>query len=330
MCIIGSVSFLLSTFLIHYNENILTQFFYMVTGLWLAVGWHIIMTYILVWLIIGVRLCIQKNDPTLLDRKKIAIGAIICALLWSGYGIWCAFHPKVIHITVHIKDLPEQWKNKTAVQLSDVHLGNIYGSKFFAKVIARVNAEHPDIVFITGDLFDGMDSKLEHLVAPINDLTAPDGIYFVTGNHETYVGVENVIKTIENTPAHLLNDEMIHVADMQIVGVSYPERGVEKDITQTIKNMKNFNPQEPSILLYHTPVGASSAQDAGINLQLAGHTHRGQLFPFQLITRSIYGIYYHGLVQKDHFAMYTSSGVGTWGPPMRTSGRPEIVVIHFK
>ncbi len=324
--LLGCVSFVISTFLVHYSDNTITRLIYIASGLWLAIGWHVIMAFTLVWLIIGMNMRMHYA----LNFKKIAVILLSCALIWSGYGLWCAFHPKVVHVTVKIKDLPDSWKDKTAVQLSDIHLGNIYGAKFIENVISKVNAEHPDIVFITGDLFDGMDGAREHLLTPIKNLHTTDGIFFITGNHEMYVGVDAVYKTIENTSIHVLNDEMRSVDDMQIVGIAYPERGAVKNIRETLQNIQDFDPQKPNILLYHTPAGASEAQQAGIDLQLAGHTHRGQLFPFQLITRYIYGPYFYGQTKEDDFTMYTSGGVGTWGPPMRTSGRPEIVIIHFE
>lgn len=324
--IVCGVSFIPLSFLSHIYESTGMGFAYMLSGLWLAYGWNMIMGCALVWVIVG----LMKIFSVRGNIAYVASGVLICAIGYATYGVWSAFHPQITYVTVTMKNLPAAWHNKTAVQLSDVHLGHIYGTQFLTKVISMTNAEKPDIVFITGDLFDGMDSKLDHLVTPFKKLRASDGIYFVTGNHETYIGTEKVYSALAETPIAILNDAVVDVDDVQIIGVSYPERSDQKDIAQTIHAIHGIDHTKPQILLYHNPSAGQSAEESGINLQLAGHTHTGQLFPFQLITWAIYGSYHHGLTQKDDFAIFTSNGVGTWGPTMRTSGRPEIVVIHFK
>src|SRR5208283_4003741 len=102
--------------------------------------------------------------------------------------------------TVRIKNLPPGWQGKTLVQLSDVHLGQVLGADFLARVVAKVNAQRPAMVLITGDLFDGADGNLEELSAPLNRLVVPKGIYFVTGNHETYLGVQRACAALRDTP----------------------------------------------------------------------------------------------------------------------------------
>jgi len=117
---------------------------------------------------------------------------------------------------------------------------------------------------------------------------------------------------------------------LQIVGLSYPERLESKDLKQAINKLNNFNSASSSILLYHSPVQVEAARQAGINLMLSGHTHKGQIFPLGFITKLIYRGYDYGLKQLGDFSIYTSSGVGVWGPFMRTSGFSEIVVITLK
>lgn len=320
------VSFIIASILAHYAENIFTRAFYGISGLLLAIGWNVIIVCIIVWGIV----LICHMFACGMNEKFVATSFLIVALVYSGYGIWCAFHPTVTHITLEVKDLPETWKDKTVVQLSDVHLGHTYGARFLTQVVTAVNKEHPDVVFITGDLFDGMDGALAELIDPLRHMTAPQGVYFITGNHETYLGLDMVTDTLAQTAIQTLDDAVVSVDGMQIVGVSYPERGEKKDIAETIHNMQDLDLNKPNILLYHDPSSARTAKDLGFDVQLAGHTHRGQLFPFQLITRAIYGRYANGLTREGDFSIYTSRGVGTWGPAMRTSGRPEITVIHFK
>jgi predicted MPP superfamily phosphohydrolase len=323
---ISSIGFILSSIIAHYSGNVFTRALYSISSMWLAVGWNLIMAFSVSWIVILISKAIGRN----LDYKRLAVVSLVFTFVFSIYGIWSASSPKVKKVTVGIKNLPEEWKGKKAVQLSDIHLGHIYGKKFLVSIVEKVNTENPDIIFITGDLFDGMDGRLDPLVGPLNDIKAPDGTYFVTGNHETYLGVEHTHSVLKNTPVKILDNEVADISGMQVLGISYPQRGENSDIKNKIGEIKNFNSEKLSILLYHNPSEAKSAEEAGVDLQLAGHTHKGQLFPFQLITRLIYGKYHFGLSIDGDFSIYTSSGAGTWGPAMRTSGRSEIVVINFK
>jgi hypothetical protein len=214
-------------------------------------------------------------------------------------------------------------------QVSDVHLGYILRTGFASRLVTMVNAANPDLVAITGDLFDGGDGNLAQLIAPLNDLRAPLGIYFVTGNHETYLGVERAYAALRTTRVRILANQMAVIDGLQVIGVSYPERGHFLDLGQALAKLPGFNPALPSILLYHSPTHIAQAEAAGINLQLSGHAHQGQIFPIQFISRLIYGKYYYGLHVGNSYTLYTCSGAGTWGPTMRTGNHPEISVIEL-
>lgn len=324
-----SISFIASSILAHYSENAVTKIAYFSSGLWLGAGLNLVLAFIIVWILTGIASASGFQLEYREYKYLVALSAAF-AVFYAGYGVWNAYHPKIKNITVKIDGLPDSWRGKTAVQLSDVHLGLIFGKNFLADVVQKVNAEKPDVVFITGDLFDGMDGKLDELIAPLNDVEAVGGTYFVTGNHETYLGVSGTLDVLKKTPVKVLDDETVDVYGMQVVGLNYPERGESRDIGSVLKNMEGFDPEKPSILLYHNPAGWRQAKAGGVSLQLAGHTHVGQLFPFQSITRLIYGKYQYGLNVEDGFSIHTSPGVGTWGPTMRTSKAPEIVVIHFE
>jgi predicted MPP superfamily phosphohydrolase len=126
-----------------------------------------------------------------------------------------------------------------------------------------------------------------------------------------------------------LADERVVVDGLQVIGISYPERGHALDFAGKMARMPGFNPALPSILLYHSPSQVAEAKAAGINLQLSGHVHQGQIFPLQFITRLMFGRYYHGLHTEGDYTLYTTSGAGLWGPTMRTGNYPEIVVINL-
>jgi predicted MPP superfamily phosphohydrolase len=316
------LSFIASSLLAHWTDNFLFRAFYFCSSLWLGVGLTLITALALAW---GAAMILAPR----LSLVGLGRAAVAVTCLYSAYGIWNAYHPRTEHITVRIKNLPPAWRGKKVVQLSDVHLGRILGARFLASIVAEVTAEAPAMVVITGDLFDGADGNLEELVAPLNSLRAPQGIYFVTGNHETYLGVERAYAALRTTPVRILNDEKVMLDGLQVIGISYPERGHSKDFASLIAKLPGFDPALPSILLCHSPTHIAQAKAAGISLQLSGHAHHGQIFPIQFISRLIYGRYYYGLHVEGDYTLYASGGAGTWGPTMRTGNHPEIVVIHL-
>jgi predicted MPP superfamily phosphohydrolase len=320
------LSLVASLFLAHWSDGIVARVLYFCSTLWLGVGLTLLMAFSLAWAAWGGARVLGGNSNPL----RFGLVAVCLALLYSAYGVWNAYHPRLVHYTVRIKDLPLAWQGKTLVQISDVHLGRILGADFLSRVVPKVNAQNPAMVLITGDLFDGADGKLEALVAPLNNMIAPRGIYFVTGNHETYLGVQRSYAALRGTPVRILDNEMATVDGLQVVGISYPERGHASGFVEKMSKVAGFDPRVPSVLLYHSPTQVEAAKAAGINLQLSGHVHQGQLFPLQFVTRLMFGKYYHGLHTEGSYALYTSSGTGLWGPTMRTGNHPEIVVIRLE
>jgi hypothetical protein len=320
-----ALSFFASSILVHWTDNLFSRAYYFISSLWLGAGLTLVTALAFAWAAWAASLILVR-DP---NKVWFGAGALALAGIYSASGIWNAYHPRIVNLTVRIKNLPPAWQGKKLVQLSDVHLGQLLGARFLERIVAIVNAQAPDLVLITGDLFDGTDGQLEELVAPLNTLQAPRGIFFVTGNHETYLGVERSYAALQSTPARILADERVVIDGLQVIGISYPERGQALNLGEKIARLPGFDPHRPSILLYHSPTHIAEAKAAGINLQLAGHVHQGQIFPLQPITRLIYGRYYHGLHSEGNYTLYATSGAGTWGPTMRTGNHPEIVVIHL-
>ncbi|MFH0856693.1 MAG: hypothetical protein V1860_02235 [bacterium] len=155
-----------------------------------------------------------------------------------------------------------------------------------------------------------------------------DKIFYVIGNHETYLGVEKAFQVLKETNVTALDDKMVEINGLQILGISYAQDAA-KDFKK-IAARENYNPDKPCILLYHSPTHLKEARELGFDLQLSGHTHLGQLFPFSFITKLIYGAYDYGLHEIGDFSIYTTNGAGTWGPPMRTGNRPEIAVFKLE
>jgi hypothetical protein len=323
--VILGVSFFVATGLAHWRENLFTRGFYFASGIWLGVLTNLVLAFAAGWLIVWLGRLAHKPPNT------IILGSILlfATILFSGYGVWNALHPQLVHITVRIKNLPDAWKGKTAVQISDAHVGHIFGRSFIENVVNTINTQRPDIVFITGDLFDGMDGNAEDRVSPLKNLQAPKGTYFITGNHETYLGVQQALTQLRNTGVHVLNDELVTIDGLQILGISYPERMEKKDVGKVIQQ-SGRDLTKPIILLYHSPTNTAEAKAQGVDLQLAGHTHNGQIFPFNLVVKAIYRDYAYGLHKEGNYTIYTSSGTGAWGPTMRLGSRSEIVVMGFE
>ena len=310
------------------GEGIIIRFLYTIFAVLIGFCIFLFFAVVLGWAIIG----LANLAGIALAPKLIAWAMIILAVLYSGYNIWNAFDIRIKNIDVQIKNLPEQWKGKTIVQLSDAHLGNIHGADFMEKVAQMTNAQKPDMIVITGDLFDGMGGDLTPLIKPISSLEVKNGIYFITGNHETYLGLDKVLEIIGKTKIQYIDDKIIHDNGLQIIGIAYGQDFSTRDIKKIITSNPQYDSKMPSVLLYHIPLPSAiqTAKELGIGLMLSGHTHVGQLLPFEPITDIIFKGYDYGLHKEGDFTEYTSSGVGTWGPPMRSGSHSEIVVIHLK
>lgn len=321
-----SVSFILSSTVAHLYENFFTRSAYFLSGFWLGLLVNLIVASVLLWGTVWV-----FQGTTFLPSRAL-LGTVFfgMAFLVSGYGVWQALHPVVTKATVTLSNLPETWRGQTLVQISDVHLGHVYQAGFLKQVVSTVNALHPKVVVITGDLFDGMDGQLDSLVAPLNDIEATEGIYFVTGNHETYLGVENAFRVLRSTKVTILNDEVRDVDGVRLVGIGYPLRGEKKDLVATLDSLKTQFLGRPTVLLYHAPESITEVATRGVTLMLSGHTHQGQQFPFQFITALVHKGFDYGLYTIGDFHLYTTSGVGTWGPTMRVGTKSEIVALTLQ
>ena len=316
-------SFFVSFFFSRRAEGGFARWFTIVSNLWLGVGLALVLAFALAWAVRGT--FTARPSPVWLGSAAVLLASLYCA-----YGVWNAAHPRVKSLTVKIKNLPPEWQARRVVQITDLHLGLALGPAFLGDVVRKVNAERPAAVFITGDLFDGEDRDLDRFAGPLDMIRAPLGVYFVTGNHETYLGVERALAVLKKTRIRALDDEKVVIDGLQILGISYPRFGFSRDMAAAIGNIAAFDREKPSILLYHSPSQIPAVKAAGIDFQVSGHTHRGQMFPFQFVTRLVYGKYHHGLNREGDFTIYTSPGTGTWGPMMRTGNHPEITVFRLE
>jgi len=256
------------------------------------------------------------------------------AALAGIYGLVNARITRVRRVPVRIPNLPASWRGRRAVMMSDLHLGPINGVRFCRRVVAAASRLKPDAVFIPGDLFDGTKRDLDQLVAPFRALTPPLGIYFSTGNHEEFTSPQQYIDAITRVGIRVLDNEQVVVDGLRIAGVMYHDSSSPLRMKAALGKMRSAETGSgvalPGILLNHAPARLPIVEHAGFSLQLSGHTHGGQMFPFIWITRRVYGRFTRGLRRFGSLEVYTSTGAGTWGPPMRVGTQPEIVLLEFE
>jgi hypothetical protein len=250
------------------------------------------------------------------------------ALMASLYGFINGGIVRITRFSVQLPGLPSSWKGKTAVWASDTHLGQVRNYGFAQEIAALVQNLHPDIIFIGGDLYDGEAVDVDQLIEPFSRISAPLGIYFITGNHEEFYDNTKYLQAVRRVGMQVLYNEKVDLDGLQIIGVDYRDSRREEQF-RTILQKMGIDRRKPSILLKHVPFHLKVAEEQGVSLQLSGHTHHGQVFLFRFITSRVYHGYDYGLKWSGDLLVYTSSGAGTWGPPMRLDTKPEIVVITF-
>ncbi len=222
----------------------------------------------------------------------------------------------------------------TIVLASDLHLGTLVGESRLEKIVDRINAIAPDIVLMPGDIVDEtVTAKDEMEFSTImKRLRAPLGVFAVPGNHEFYSGLARNLACLRACGIRVLEDEAVCVNDAFIVvGRRDPSSlapGERRLAIGDILARNGFDDRLPIVLLDHQPAHLEEASQAGVDLQLSGHTHAGQLFPLDIINRMVWELNW-GYLRKGNTQYYVTSGVGTWGPPVRTGSRPEIVRIRL-
>jgi len=272
------------------------------------------------------------------ERRRFLARAMAGTTVLAGggmaaYGSWRAFAaPVVTELAVRIPKLPRALEGLSIVQLTDIHVGPFIRREFMDELVHRANALRPDLVAITGDLVDGDVPTLGQSVAALGNLKARFGRFFVTGNHEYFSGDEAWVEFLERLGVQVLRNRHVSVGDaggsLDLVGVDDWSGGRRRgkrgyDLEQALAGR---DPDRAAVLLAHQPANFKAAAEQGVDLQISGHTHGGQLFPMTLFIglgwEHSVGQYQHG---GSH--LYVSRGCGFWGPPMRVGSPPELVKL---
>lgn len=325
-----SVSFILAMILSHVFENTLIRVFLLLSGFWHGAVVYLLLAIFSTWLIVFF-LKIFNLESSIFSANNIGLFALFVTSIIVIFSTHNALNVDIKTIKPEINDLPPAWQGKKAVHLSDLHLGGTMSNNFFQQVVEKTNKQKPDIIFITGDLFDGGVNSLYKYVSGLKSLQAPLGVYFISGNHGTYLGMKKIAPLLEEANIKTLDNHVETVGGVNLLGISYPQhRRGQIVLLAEIKKILSSASKSPVILLYHEPVQIKEiAESEMVDLMLAGHTHRGQLWPFNFITHLVFNGYDYGLHKLGNFNLYTSSGTGVWGPIMRLGSNSEIVVIEF-
>lgn len=308
-------------------SNPLVNFCYIAAAAWLGFLNFLFFAACLSW---PLWYALRLVAPQYAAMRPFICAALTCVAVAAGvYGLIDARHIRVRRIAVRLANLPASWRGRRAVLLSDLHLGAVNALRFSRRITAMITELSPDIVFLPGDLFDGTKLDLDRVLAPFKQIASPLGTYFSTGNHEEFSDPTHYIQAIARAGIRVLANERVTVDGLHIAGVNYGLTHSPMRMRAALEAMRIENGQA-GILLSHVPTRLPLVEAAGFTLQLSGHTHRGQIFPFTWLTSRIFGAFTYGLHPFGPLQVYTSSGAGTWGPPMRVGSPPEIVVLAFE
>lgn len=324
-----SVIFIIATLIGFRLVHPAVRLLYWLAALWMGLANFLFVGACLVWLADLVLRIAVTPAARIADMPYITESLLVAATLTAIYGLVNARIIRLRRVRVELPNLPACWRDKQALLISDTHLGHINGVGFAHRVAKMARDLNPAIIFLAGDLFDGSKIEPQRIAAPILALKPPLGTYFVGGNHEEFGGAAHFEEAVRKAGVQVLHNQSAEVDGVRIVGVPYGNSTNPMHLHSFLEEL-HLNNGSPSILLNHVPSRLPIAERAGVSLQLSGHTHGGgQMFPYNLLTRRAFGKFTYGLQQFGEMQVYTSSGAGTWGPPMRVGTHSEIVLLSF-
>ncbi|MGB3369927.1 MAG: metallophosphoesterase [Rhodococcus sp. (in: high G+C Gram-positive bacteria)] len=305
---------------------------------WLAVVLYLVLGTLAVGIVtFGIRLVMaaRRRESVAVRLRVTRIGSAVVAtasVAAVAYGLIEAAHPKVTDTTVALDRLPTEFDGTRVALVSDLHVGPARGAGFVQKVVDEVNAQSPDIVVLDGDLIDGTVELVGSDLAPLAELSAPLGVFAVSGNHEFYAGDGGEwLDLIQTLGVTVLRNELQPVT---ISGATIDIAGIN-DATAPAPYEPNLaaaldgrDPDRFVMLLAHQPLQAFEASDLGVDFQMSGHTHAGQMWPLRYLV-PLQQPSIEGLDTVGETALYTTRGAGAWGPPVRVAAPPEIAMLQL-
>jgi len=276
----------------------------------------------------GMFLTHKKFNYLLPSNLFALLAPFLVAVCICVYGFFAArdIRPEVINISS-----PKITKKITIAQISDLHLSAIVNQYYLQKVLAIVKDANPDLLVSTGDLIDAMGDDFSPLAMMFAGIKPSYGKYAVTGNHEFYHGLDKALSFIEESGFTMLREKAVPITNEVVLAgvddaVLLNTKALEKKAED--KLLKTINPRKFVILLKHRPTIIDSSLPF-FDLQLSGHTHQGQIFPFGIFMGLLFKYWVGGLYHPGHADLYVSRGAGTWGPPIRFLAQPEVAIINL-
>jgi uncharacterized protein len=318
---------------------------------WPGYLWFGLVVYLFLTLLVlePVRLALRRwikgqppdtPDAPALNRRMfiartgaVAAGAASVGLV--GFGAATALGPPdLLQVPVRLRRLDPALRGFRIAVVSDIHLGPLAGRAHTEQIVNTINAAEPDLVAIVGDLVDGTVSELGAAAAPLRDLSAPEGTFFVTGNHEYFVDdTAEWLTELERLGIQPLRNENTAIrrggAAFDLVGVNDIAGAQRDDPPDFDRALAGVNLSRPTVLLAHQPVLVSEAAARGVDLQLSGHSHGGQMWPFHYVVRMVQPSI-AGLSTVDDTQLYVTRGAGFWGPPVRIGAPPDVTVLSLE
>src|ERR1700731_4137887 len=278
-----SVSFVAASILAFRYTNAVLRAFYRAAAVWLGLLTFLFVAAIASWTIFGIS-CLAGVDINFHRTVELLFGA---ALAVGFYAVFNAGWTRITRTTVRLANLPAAWRGRKAALISDVHLGHVRNGRFLRRLISKILKEEPDAIFIAGDLYDGTAIDAGRAAEPLNQLTAPQGVYFVAGNHEQFGDDSKYLNAIAAAGVRVLSNEKVEVDGLQIIGVPYRNATQNGQLASVLRGI-GLDRDRASILLTHAPDHPEIAEAAGVFLQLSGDTHLGQFIPWSWMARRIY------------------------------------------
>jgi predicted MPP superfamily phosphohydrolase len=272
----------------------------------------------------------QGLDRRLVLARGAAIFAGLTAAGITGYGVQTALGPpRVARLRVPMAKLPRAMDGTRLAVVSDIHLGPLTGAGHTERIVEVINSVDADIVCVVGDLVDGSVAELGRFAAPLSGIKSRRGAYFVTGNHEYYSGFQEWVDEVARLGVRPLRNERLELDGLDLAGVNDLGGADVGDSPDFAKALGDRDPARPVVLMAHQPLAARDAAPFGVDLQVSGHTHGGQMAPFNLLVKLQQPVV-SGFGEVDGVPVYVTNGAGFWGPPVRVGAPPQVSVLELR
>ena len=272
----------------------------------------------------------QGVDRRLVLARGMAIFAGLTAAGITGYGVKTALGPPQLNrVQFPLAKLPRAMDQTRLVLVSDIHLGPLTGTRHVGRIVELINSVNADFVCIVGDLVDGTVAELGRFATPLKDIESRRGAYFVTGNHEYYSGFQPWIDEVARLGVRPLRNERVALDGLDLAGVNDLGGADYGDGPDFARALGDRDRKRPVVLMAHQPIVAHQAAPFGVDLQVSGHTHGGQMAPFNLLVKLQQPVV-SGLGDVDGVPVFVTNGAGFWGPPVRVGAPPQVTVIELR